>query len=456
MGTCEWFLQHDKYRYWRQEKNSSLLWVSADPGCGKSVLASFLIQELSSRESQSTLPGTVCYFFFKDDNDKQKSATYALCALLHQLLTAHNCLVKHAAREFEIKENKVIEEFGTLWCIFTSCLADPGCGDVICVIDGLDECEASSRDPLIKSLVSFYTEAEGRKTNRTSLKCIITSRPYGSIERLFHKHPTIRLKAEDETDAISLDIERVVKAKVDELGACWGHSARALTALRENLIRNADRTFLWVSLILQLLEESARASEAAFQEILSKIPTSLNAVYENMLDRSPDQIEARKILHIVVAAIRPLTLQEVNVALAIRPGHKSMDDLQPHLEPAIDIAVKNLCGLFVRVIDSRIYLVHQTAREFLRSESMSVVPNPGIWKHSLCSVESNLVLAEICVSYLHFDVFESHPLVEKHRSRYHDLDIIHPYTNRHDFLDYAAKYWAVHFRESRVGRRRHS
>jgi len=45
-GTCTWFLKHPKYQNWRQECRSSLLWLSADAGCGKSVLASFLVGEL--------------------------------------------------------------------------------------------------------------------------------------------------------------------------------------------------------------------------------------------------------------------------------------------------------------------------------------------------------------------------------------------------------------------------
>ncbi|KAI0423611.1 hypothetical protein F5Y09DRAFT_348659 [Xylaria sp. FL1042] len=40
-GTCECFTAHRLFQNWRREP-SSLLWVSADPGCGKSVLAKYL------------------------------------------------------------------------------------------------------------------------------------------------------------------------------------------------------------------------------------------------------------------------------------------------------------------------------------------------------------------------------------------------------------------------------
>lgn len=44
-GTCEWFFNDDRYLKWRDSSISSLLWVSAGPGCGKSVLSRALIDE---------------------------------------------------------------------------------------------------------------------------------------------------------------------------------------------------------------------------------------------------------------------------------------------------------------------------------------------------------------------------------------------------------------------------
>ncbi|TVY44186.1 Protein SERAC1 [Lachnellula subtilissima] len=82
-GTCKWFLQHSNYNSWRNYHTSSLLWVSADPGYSKSILSRFLVD----KELQTTQSQTTCFFFFKDDNKKQKTATNALCAILHQLFS---------------------------------------------------------------------------------------------------------------------------------------------------------------------------------------------------------------------------------------------------------------------------------------------------------------------------------------------------------------------------------
>ncbi|PWW72162.1 hypothetical protein C7212DRAFT_366754 [Tuber magnatum] len=86
-GTCTWVTEHQKYKDWLEKEKSGLLWLSADPGCGKSVTASFLIWHLKTRTD-----AIVCYFLFKDDSDEQRSPAFALCALLHQHLTQRNSL----------------------------------------------------------------------------------------------------------------------------------------------------------------------------------------------------------------------------------------------------------------------------------------------------------------------------------------------------------------------------
>jgi hypothetical protein len=438
-GTLEWFQEHGNYQHWLEEPKSSLLWVSADPGCGKSVLASYLVDKLRSK-SQSELPATVCHFFFKDDNEKQNSATFALCALLHQLFTANYSLIKHAMTQFKNKGQKFAEEFQALWSIFMSAAADPECGNVICIVDGLDECEKLTQDQLIKSLVGFYSGLERQDTS-VFLKFIVTSRPYTSIEKQFREPVMIRLKAEDKTNEINDDISLVIRTRVGEIASQKNLSPVVQANLEKRLIENAGRTFLWVSLILAMIEGSARVSRKALEDTIATIPSALDEVYDKILERSSDYEYARRLLHIVVAAIRPLSLKEVNVALSIKPSDRSYDDLDR--EPSIESTIKDLCGLFVRVVDSKVYLVHQTAMEFLvyNSNAASV---GGVWKHSLDPVKSNLILANICVWYLLFTVFEAHPLI---LSSNQSMEVDH-YTTDHALLDYAAKHWVAHIQET--------
>lgn len=92
-NTCLWFLNHENFRIWSQQEAGPLL-VTADPGCGKSVLAKYLIDHELPRLGSET----ICYFFFKDQD--QNTSRQALCALLHQLFSQRPSLIKHAMLQF--------------------------------------------------------------------------------------------------------------------------------------------------------------------------------------------------------------------------------------------------------------------------------------------------------------------------------------------------------------------
>lgn len=98
------------------------------------------------------------------------------------------------------------------------------------------------------------------------------------------------------------------------------------------------------------------------------------------IDGSELAKQARRLLHIVIAAARPLTLKEMNIALA--PDDKleskkschSYDELDLESEGPFQDRVGNPCSLFLSIIDSKIYLIHQTAKAFLVSEKVICKP----------------------------------------------------------------------------------
>ncbi|RPA99913.1 hypothetical protein L873DRAFT_1827852 [Choiromyces venosus 120613-1] len=434
-GTCAWVTEHQKYKDWWEKETSGLLWLSADPGCGKSVTASFLVTYLINQ-----LNAIVCYFFFKDDSEEQRSATFALCAILHQLFSQKGSLCLYAEEAFKCKGKKFTEEVDTLWNILVEAVTKGECGNVICVVDALDECEEKTLDPLIRHI----TRLLGPQTSHIPLKFLVTSRPYHKIEmRLGSPETTIRLKGEDEVNALTADVTRVIDKGIEKLESYWERPG-GLGYLRNLLESSADRTFLWVSLVLEILNDSEDDSTEEFTNIATTAPRDLAELYTKILDKSTKPDKARRILNIVVAAARPLTLREMNVAFKIKREHNSIKDLED-LPQGFEKTVKNLCGLFVRVIDSKIYLVHQTAREFLIKGSS---PGDGNWEYTLCPGDSNFIMTDICISYLSLEEFASDPLV-----LVGDYSILKEsfdnYVQKYAFLDYAARHWTDHFRDSK-------
>ena len=445
-GSCEWFLTHPRYLDWKRPYRSTMLWVSAGPGCGKSVLGSFLIDELKDVESQATFAATVCYFFFRDDNDDQRNAILALNALLHQIFVINSSLIAHAAYEYQIKGARFTEEMDTLCNIFRSAVSAKNCGNIICVLDGLDECEEATRNPLIQFLVEILVDMEAKKEKSSFLKVLMTSRPIPSIENRFKPIPSVFLSAEDENIRTSHDIQLVVQARIETLSCCRHLSTEVHTYLVGRILENANRTFLWVSLIISELEKSARHSKSAIEELLSTMPKTMDAAYGKILAQSSDTQCMKKILDVVLAATRPLSLSEMSIAFAIKDADRSFEDLD--LEPSMVDTIKNSCGPLIDMVDSKIYLLHQTAKEFLVGNGNS--PSQSGWKHSVKQKDSSLIMAKICISFLEFQILESEPFVfdsSCHIST-EDMKKLKQYADQHRFLDYSAKNWLLHLRDA--------
>ena len=426
-----------------------MLWVSADPGCGKSVLVKYLVNfVLPTTESR-----TVCYFFFKDDFEDQRYVVSALCCILRQLFIQKPTLLSDTILDqFDIDGETFTSSFNGLWDTLINAAEDKNAGEIICLLDAIDECENRGRSQLAQKLCQLY----GTRRN-FNLKFLLTSRPYSEIRRDFQPLktpglPVIHLSGESdvEIEKISREIDVFIKARVQDIGTrlMLPHHERDL--LLERLLCIPNRTYLWVHLTLDLIQSDINIDKTRIREATSHLPETVSKAYGRILSRSCNSDKARKILHIIVAAARPLTLREMALALVLQESHRSYSDLE--LEPELGTEdrfrekVRDICGLFVTIIDSRIYLLHQTAKEFLVQNDTANSPE-GVhmdleWKHSLRPQESHYILAEICIWHLLLEDFEKSPLGEN--------GSLSQYVEDHIFLDYSAKHWAAHFRELQI------
>ncbi len=478
-GTCTWFLKHPKFLHWYQQTTSSLLYVSADPGCGKTVLSRALVDEgLLSPDIRTS---SFCYFFFKDDDINCQSGANALCAILHQLFVQKPALLKHAMYDFQIHGERLHTMFNTLWDILEKSVGDEEAGEVICVFDALDECEDLARKEFIRRLGQFHSSQS--KIN-LKLKLLVTSRPYYGIGRAFRSTvkdmASISLKGEDEWEMISKEIDLVIDDQIPRISNAREapFTSDVQDALIKHLKEIPHRTYLWLHLMLNAIRESLDSTAFRLERLVSKLPRSIEDAYEKILRKvdndSERAQEARTLLHIVVAAVRPLTIQEMNLALAVdekvRIGQscQSYSDLTLEYEDAFAEKVRNLCGLFVTVINARIYLIHQTAKEFLvAKQHVLSTPSPEVWKYSLKPVESNSVILKICLYYLLLDEIDGEIDDEFDGEIDNEIDKVTwtidlcyfpkglHFTAKDspefNFLNYAGENWSTHFRGANIG-----
>ncbi|RFN44913.1 ankyrin repeat domain-containing protein [Fusarium flagelliforme] len=418
--TCIWFLKHKNFQKWLNKDSGPLL-VSADPGCGKSVLAKYLIDHGLPRSS------TICYFFFKDQD--QNTVRQALCALLHQLFCLKPCLIEHAMLQYHQNGQYLTKSEDSLWEILKNTVKDPRAGSIIIVLDALDECANSEFVDLMRNLQGqFRSDDPG-------------------FQNILDIFPNIHVPGEEESEAISQEVNCVIKRRIDQLTIERRLSSKIKSSLEQRLQNTSHRTYLWVYLVFDYLAQgSFKKTPSGIMSAIESLPKSVNEAYEQILNRSNEDPMVRKVLCIILAASRPLTISEMNAAVNVDDAVTSLDDLD--LEDDLDFKkrLRSWCGLFISVHNGSIYFLHQTAREFLLADLQSPtgISSGLYWHHSITNSYAHDVLLNICLPYM--NLFTSTAVLSSYPVKAENS----PGFDRTAFMYYSAPNWATHFRGAEI------
>ncbi|SCV61255.1 uncharacterized protein FFFS_15824 [Fusarium fujikuroi] len=437
-GTCMWFLKHHHFLKWLDQKSGPLL-VSADPGCGKSVLAKYLVDHGLPRST------TICYFFFKEQD--QNTVRQALCALLHQLFSLKPSLIEHAMPQFREDGHSLVNSTESLWKILRNSMRDSRAGSVIVVLDALDECAESEFADLMRNVEKQFRSDQ---LDSGKLKYLLTCRPYHQIlskfRRLLDAFPNIHIPGEDESQTISKEVNLVIRHRIKELAIENCLTTQIENHLERKLQEATHRTYLWVYLVFDYLQrDDFKKTIKGVEDAVAILPTSVNEAYERILDKTRNDPMVLKVLSIILAASRPLTLSEMNVAVNINDKCGSIDDLDLEDDENFKARLRSWCGLFVSIHHGRFYFIHQTARDFLLGDlaSPETLSSDLRWYHSITTRDAHVVLAKLCMLYLHFFSSDDSLLacIDGRASQH---------INRYPFLDYSAKAWGAHVRKAEI------
>ncbi|KAK8109197.1 ankyrin repeat protein [Apiospora sp. TS-2023a] len=434
-GTCSWFVDDPKFREWRDSAESSLLWVSAGPGCGKSVLSRSLIDECQLSMSPAT--AIVCHFFFKEGNSDASHSYDALSAIVHQVFIRDltgQCIGRALSRH----KNELSRETAlNLWDILLECASTQGSGEIICVLDALDECMERGRQIIIDNLRKLYSN-DGAAVRRTcKLKFLVTSRPYDTIEQSIGMIPDVlhlRLDGDAQATAINRDINLIIDERIPQLLSRFSPDDCQLVS--DSLKQMSNRTYLWLRLTFDIIEGSpiSYGRLCDVNTLLRKLPQEHADAYDRLLDLKSDPIHTTNLFKIMLSAERPLGLEEMNCALAYA-GTDGVSEVELWPDDSFKGFVENLSGLLVTVHDSKLSFIHQTVREFL-TEGPNEMPTDGSkwsWRGRLTIPKCHHTMSLSCIRYL------SIPELAK------SLDNRTPRRN-YPFFQYANCYWPLHYR----------
>jgi hypothetical protein len=468
----------DQFKTWRDCQEPTTLILTADVGCGKSVLMRSLVDgELSSNTRRIT-----CYFFFKRGDALQEQALEAMKALLHQLLLQAPHLVDLLLPEYGAHGDNVASHFESLWDVLCKCSKEYD-GEIICVLDGLDECAPSrkgihqcleaefvARESLILKLQSLWSSDRAHWENpKGHLKFLMTIRSKVNVG-----FDAISMKSSHSVRVCELD-RRVkwilpnedVKTFVDFKVKGLNQTEEDKHALKSYLLTTQGRsqTFLWLSLILDIIRTEPylqnRPKEYLREWLKGKLPDTVDEAFAELLPTRDDYKEkARTIFHIMLAARTSLTVQQLQQALI----SATKDDGDPgpnlHLQgaDAFEDTLGSYCGSFISIIqsgDERIVtFFHGKAREFLLQK-----PNeePKDFKYAFDPEESNAILRKCCTSFLKWrgsnDVGTEIQRIKEewsadgsHQNNLHTSigDFLVNYRRAQPFMTYAAVNWIFH------------
>lgn len=437
--TCVWIL--DKMEVMQlcdinDESGISLLWICANPGTGKTVLSSFLIDHFASEKSDPAREN-VFYFFCKNTDVDKNAPTVVLRSLLYQLYKsikdqkARVSLSNDLGLALDRSGQQRAVDYTTLWQLFSTHISS--LPSALIILDALDECQ----DPcqLIQCLKGL--------SELKSIKVIVTSRKEPHLHDELKNNSTIEI-APDDVDA---DIAAFVEAKVEASSKLSHPLVRDLIIAK--LCNAHNGMFLWVYLMLKELKSCF--SMAQVQDALTKLPTGLDGIYKSILKRlqttlAPSSLDlCSKLLTWIVSAVRPLGTDEIKHALII---HYDMDGdtllTDDRSFPYSDKDLELICGSLITIREGTLQVIHLTVKEFLRSRhetdgftSSSLLVNPE---------NGSLQLTLVCLRCIATNI---EPLVDLESKAPRidwtlDIDALDRCRARAPLLEYATFSWLVH------------
>ena len=177
------------------------------------------------------------------------------------------------------------------------------------------------------------------------------------------------------------------------------------------LIHHASRSLLiildrfrWAFCQLDTLR---RCMPSSIRKALNELPITLNDTYERMLQGIPKEKfeHASRLFQCMVAAVRPLRVEELSELFAIEFGPNNAPNLVAGWRPENpEEAVFSTCSTFITIIDDRdskiVQFSHFSVKEFLTSDRLQMTNVGDIRQYYIPLEPAHAILARACVTVL--------------------------------------------------------
>lgn len=431
--TCLWFQKHlSKFI----QSDKTFLLVTGQAGAGKTTLAGSIVERLQRPVSRVQYDTLFCSL--SPDIPTTATSLAVVKSLLFQLL---NLRVGNMAMYYALfrayhqcrtsDDIKSYEEY--LWQALGEALQTPvdQSNDLIIVVDGLDEIAESSSasiqasgaispDALLEKLVAVTNQGHGVRliTLSSSIKMPASAKGL--------EHQITREDLRDDIHAVAL------RALVHN-HHFHGQRAYDQEQFLDRIIQLAKGSFLYTILTCEILNAQKSFDEInkTLDGLESSKPTIQNLILKlfNLLNPTS---HAKTLLSWVLAAERPLTIDEIHTLFTVDVKNRTLSDKGVQVHQTIK-ALEPLFTVHERIVRFKHPIIHSALTELA---SHNKIPIP------LKESETDLLLRVLTYAKL--------TLKDKGEPTLNNTDpaLMDRLFQQHHFLEYTVRYWALHLEQS--------
>jgi ankyrin repeat protein len=412
--ACEFLLAHPNLVEWYRASNTQQLVIFGEMGSGKTVSMAYLVDELNRRNEHQLPRPKICYYYCHDNDTGEiiNILSGLTLSLLQQLSglkkTFHNWYKENQACGIpEPSTNpRLLKEF--LESVVVSLDRQ-----LFIAIDGLDECDRSSRRNLLK-----YFNTLSNKTPR--LKILLSSRPEEEILNQLSLIPRIDMESNAGRDII------IVRHTVEE--RLYYLSKDVSKLVIDTLSRLAKGSAIWSKMAVEFIESRGIRAIEPMRRFLDEMPLpgELSSLYDKLILRnSSNDAENQELatiaLKLLAVSSRPLSIQELAWAVALAAAQPKVNTIAALSQLVDHQRIMGLIHPFISRIDysdlrkRQVRLVHQSVKEYVVQKSSRQQGPATSLRPDQASTYGNTEDLEafalgICIDYLMLDEVDSTPL----------------------------------------------
>lgn len=459
-GTCEWIQKSERYVNWLHGPSNSVLFLEGHPGTGKSVLARSIVESFkggspvdgtsSAADTSTSRPAPLVTASFCRKGREYNTPLAILKHILFQIGTADSDLLHNAVqRSFFTTRQRNVVDIEVYWHILKAIRSHMR-RDLVCIIDGFDECVDSVRkdekqtavlSSFFRYIVKIGEDVDVQQRART--KVLITTQPRTEIATTISTRYRFLIQAAD----VQEDVRSFVHHRVTRMAESRDFSTELQVVVIDEVFQKCNPIFQMADHLLDQLQKCNLGDTNEVRQIIAECPPprEFAAAYERTLDllEARYRAPAGRLIRLLHFLSHGLSADEICHALAARIDDPSVEKFIERTKIShLDLVMSGRLGFFIKKdVNETFDLQHASIKDFFRDLSQERFPEFSCADER----EGHLYLAHICIGFLM--VCRRLPVTQEEVADAKGKELS-ARCKKYKFVQYAARYWHFHLKRA--------